>query len=50
MEDWSLLTRGTAGEATEPDDFGQPSLTTQVLGETAQRGIWRHYRDVMNEG
>ena len=50
VDDWSLLTRGTAGQATEPDDFGQPSLTTQVLGETAQRGIWRHYRDVMNEG
>lgn len=49
VQDWSILTRGTAGEATEPDDFGQPSLTTQVLGETAQRGIWRHYREVMNE-
>ena len=49
VNDWSILTRGLSGEATEPDDFGQPSLTTQVLGETAQRGIWRHYRDVMNE-
>ena len=49
MDDWSILTRGTAGEAMEPDDFGQPVLSTQVLGETAQRGIWRHYRDVMNQ-
>lgn len=49
VDDWSILTRGTAGEAMEPDDFGQPVLSTQVLGETAQRGIWRHYRDVMNQ-
>ena len=48
-DDWSVLHRGVRGEAMEPDDFGQPSLTTQVLGETNQRGIWRHYKKIMGQ-
>jgi len=47
--DWSVFNRGRQGEAMEPDDFGEPSLTTQVLGETNQRGIWRHYKKVMSQ-
>ena len=47
LEDWSLYNRSIEGEEMELDDFGVPTLTTQTMGETAQRGIRRHYRAVM---
>lgn len=46
-DEWSVLNRGIDDERMEEDDFGQPALTTQQQNETAQRGIWRHYKTIM---
>lgn len=47
MYDWSVLNRGLDTEVMETDEFGQEALTTQIMDEITQRGIWRHYKQVM---
>ena len=46
VHDWSVFDR-SYDESTQPDDFGVATLTSQNLGETPQRAIWRHYKEVM---
>ena len=45
---WFELNRGLHDQRMEEDDFGVPALTSQSLGETVQRGIWRHYKEIMS--
>lgn len=45
---WIYLNRGLADQRMEKDDFGVEAMTSQNLGETTQRGIWRHYKKVMS--
>ena len=46
VDDWSVFDR-SYDESMQPDEFGVPALTSQNLGETPQRAIWRHYKHVM---
>lgn len=49
VHDWTIFNRGRHTEGVVPDDFGAPTMTAQIMMETAQRGIWRHYKNVMSE-
>ena len=45
---WVYLNRGLSEQRIEQDDFGVDAITSQNLGETTQRGIWRHYKKLMS--
>lgn len=45
---WVYLNRGLSTQRVEKDDFGVEAITSQYLGETTQRGVWRHYKKIMS--
>ncbi|HXG36403.1 MAG TPA: Rieske 2Fe-2S domain-containing protein [Dehalococcoidia bacterium] len=47
VDEWSILNRGLGSEKMVEDEFQQQTLTSQIMNETTQRGIWRHYKQVM---
>ena len=46
---WVYLNRGLEDQRMEEDDFGVEAMTSQYLGETTQRGVWRHYKKIMSD-